>query len=894
MTQSLRSVGVVIFLLTGSLGEGSSISVPQPANSIEMPYLRNQFSRTFKTDDYHYVTQIFPLLVDKHSNFGEQATIMSDSTKRAYPDNLDYWTGTVGKKSNQYSKSSGGIKIKEYPGNSSSWWYQGWFKFNLSTIPDSSTIDTVSINFYCYTSNNPSACIRLLSGDPVNTEAPTLWNLITTGTQVTVLTTVPANTWLTWGLNSSGKQEVQSKLQDDWVALGLHADGQQGDSALIYGIGSGQYTPYLEISYTLPLRTDISMEEILEPAGNIPANTVIVPTGRWRNRQPHPDDYTAWFIFINPAGQRTTLPGKFVQGHRGLSDTVLFFTPFALEDTGLWTVKCSTYAQGDIDPSNDVLVRFFRVSPSGSSNNFDVAAKEIISPRGTFDTNATVTPQACWENVSSNPATFFAYFALNNPNNIRVYTNSVVISELAPGKDTVISFTPYSLGTTEGRWTASCSTVAVGDTYPENDWIMSEFCVVQGGQEVNGWHEVASMPFAPSGRAIKDGGWLTFDRGTGLFFAAKGNKTGDFYIYDPQVDTWHERSLWKAGNEGKGAGKGAVGVADGQGRVYAVKGNNTLGFWCYHMDGDSWQQLPDVPIGPSNKKVKGGSDLVYVEQGEGSYVYFLKGYKNEFYRYNVLSDSWEQLPEAPQAFHPKWDKGSWLCYDDDHYIYAHKAKYHELWRFDIYTVAWDTHRLKGMPYLSVTGKNKKAKEGSSATYMNGRIYALKGGNTCEFYEYFIVGDSWTELSPIPEVGSTGRKKRVKAGGDIAFSNSGALFALKGNKTRELWCYTAPTKSTAYRQNSSLTSLRSFSNSICQIAPNPCKNGSVSVYFTESSSHPVAIRVLDITGAVRIQHTVVASTERYEQLNLRNLPAGIYWVQLRIANRIESEKLILSR
>lgn len=85
-----------------------------------MPHLRNQFSRTFKTDEYHYVTQIFPLPVNEHSDFGERATIMSDSTKRAYPDNLDYWTGTVGRKSTQYSKSSGGIKIKEYPGNNSS------------------------------------------------------------------------------------------------------------------------------------------------------------------------------------------------------------------------------------------------------------------------------------------------------------------------------------------------------------------------------------------------------------------------------------------------------------------------------------------------------------------------------------------------------------------------------------------------------------------------------------------------------------------------------------------------------------------------------------------------------------------------------------------------------
>jgi len=47
-----------------------------------------------------------------------------------------------------------------------------------------------------------------------------------------------------------------------------------------------------------------------------------------------------------------------------------------------------------------------------------------------------------------------------------------------------------------------------------------------------------------------------------------------------------------------------------------TKGNNTQGFWKYYADGDSWEQIADVPLGNSNKKVKGGTDMVYVVKNE--------------------------------------------------------------------------------------------------------------------------------------------------------------------------------------------------------------------------------------------------------------------------------------
>ena len=131
-----------------------------------------------------------------------------------------------------------------------------------------------------------------------------------------------------------------------------------------------------------------------------------------------------------------------------------------------------------------------------------------------------------------------------------------------------------------------------------------------------GWWEMTKVPATPAGKAVKDGGWLSFDPGSNLIYGAKGNKSADFYRYHINGDSWHELTVIPLGTEAKLPKKGCVGAADGAGHVYMTKGNNTLGFWKYYADGDSWEQIADVPLGNSNKKVKGGTDMVYVVKNE--------------------------------------------------------------------------------------------------------------------------------------------------------------------------------------------------------------------------------------------------------------------------------------
>jgi len=399
---------------------------------------------------------------------------------------------------------------------------------------------------------------------------------------------------------------------------------------------------------------------------------------------------------------------------------------------------------------------------------------------------------------------------------------------------------------------------------------------------------VKSVPAEPSGRDVKDGGWLTIDPATGLIYAAKGNKTGDFYCYNVSADTWHRLSLWKEGREAKMSKKGAVGAADGYGSIYAVKGSNTAGFWRYSISGDSWSQLADVPLGGTNKKVKGGSDLACINIDGTGYVYLLKGYKNEFYRYNTSKDSWEVLPEAPVGVSLKWDKGSWLAYDGEFTLYAHKAKKHELWAYDLVAGVWGTTQLKGMPYTGRLGKSKKSKDGGAGAWFESKLYALKGGNTCEFWRYFTVGDSWAELETMPRIGSTGKKKRVKGGGDLVAIGDGRFYALKGSKTREFWRYYL---SPGQRMGGTAAAPTAMPGAVhLNLWPNPTR-GLALVRYSLPGAADTRLDVLDAAGRMVCSRTAGHDSG---SLPVSGLTAGVYLVRLTSGDRVMTGKLVVER
>ena len=300
------------------------------------------------------------------------------------------------------------------------------------------------------------------------------------------------------------------------------------------------------------------------------------------------------------------------------------------------------------------------------------------------------------------------------------------------------------------------------------------------------WRRDPLLPLLPVG----PGDWLAFNAGDGLIYTARGNKTQDFYALSPSSDSWERLADIPVGREGRPPDQGCRGVTDGRDSIFMTTGNNTLEFWCYLISKNRWYQLADVPLGAG--KVNGGTGLAYVNQAGVGYVYLLKGLGNDFYRYNTKTAVWDtSLPKAPSLTPSRngstltssqlpWQPGSWLVYDGENLLYAHQAVTNALWTFDLEKQRWSS-RLTGMP-LPAAG------EGSAGAWLNGKLYALRGGRTNGFYQYLPRDNRWTPLRDMPRQCKLLRwfQSARGLGGDIT-AGGNMLFAFKGN-TNELWLY----------------------------------------------------------------------------------------------------------
>jgi hypothetical protein len=619
---------------------------------------------------------------------------------------------------------------------------------------------------------------------------------------------------------------------------------------------------------------DVGCMMVLAPTGQIDSGTTVTPACSVYNYGNQSEDYNVRMI-IGGVYEETAA----VVAHEPGTALAVNFADWDPPGRGTYSVTCSTELAGDSVPANNTAYANAEVIVH------DGAVTAIVAPADTIPMGP-VSPKATVRNRGTQREPVRVYFAITD--SAAAYRDSVVLPRGLPYADTTLTFGTWNA--VEGEYAARCSLFMAGDQVAANN-VKNRAFTVSG--QMPGWYAKTPMPLPPSGKAPKDGAWLTYDAGTGLVYASKGYKTPDFYSYFPGPDSWHILAPWKPGTEGKLPSKGSAGCTDGSGIIYATKGNNKQGFWKYFAAGDSWQQKHDVPLGPSNKKVKGGTDLAYAFRRDTGYAYLLKGYKNEFYRYHPVGDSWHLLKPAPIGGNVKWDKGSWLAYDPDHNrIYAHKAKYHEFYYYDVNGDSWSG--LKHAMPIPGSGGSKKSKDGGCGDAYRGSIYALKGGNTLEFWRYDIDADSWTELPSVP----VGSGKKIKAGAGIAATNK-ALYVLKGNKSLELWMRSVgglqflvsnrPTVQTA-------GSPFDIRLSTFTIAPNPLASGFATVRFTRPLEHSGtgALRLSVYNASGRLVHSSFGLRTSPFRLDLRSMPAGVYLVKLSTDGFTATQKLVVQR
>jgi hypothetical protein len=294
------------------------------------------------------------------------------------------------------------------------------------------------------------------------------------------------------------------------------------------------------------------------------------------------------------------------------------------------------------------------------------------------------------------------------------------------------------------------------------------------------WTECDTILRDPSGKAVKRGGWMTSDP-SGIVYAAKGNKTRDFYAYSVAEDTWTPLTVIPLGDENRPVSTGSRGVWTDDGHVYMLKGNRTTAFWRYDIVGDSWHQLKPFEGG----RVYDGVDLAVARVNGQPYVYALDGHLNQLWRYSIASNDWSLRPKLPDCCGRRSKEGSWLVYDGSDSIYLYQAYRHTLVTFSVAGNAWNDAPHAIMPCDGSTD-HKHSGVGSCAVWHDGGIYAMKGNGSRSLWRYEPENNVWTESCAVPAVSSrNGQTKYVRYGADMAVAN-GHLYLQKGDKSVQFW------------------------------------------------------------------------------------------------------------
>ena len=296
-----------------------------------------------------------------------------------------------------------------------------------------------------------------------------------------------------------------------------------------------------------------------------------------------------------------------------------------------------------------------------------------------------------------------------------------------------------------------------------------------------------------------------------------------FWRYNPSDNTWDDLAvpsglLWKPGkpDSGEGAFKNGTCMAwDNGNYVYTLFGASyTDGdqgyyrhyFYRYSIPNDNWEQLENTP----NPKGQGAGDAITWVPGnvlgtETDWIYAVVGSKEVehgtiFCRYNIDSNSWEELPYNPSWSGEGSDDGSSLVWAGDNYLYSLQGEWHEtdaskdraFARFDLTDNTWSN--LPDIPEDGGIG------DGGSLVWVGGgysdNIYALGGGAAYpevpgeNFYCYSISGNSWTQLQDLPYGITDQNGPRLGYANENIYCWRGYKNASQGD-TNVLWAYAVP-------------------------------------------------------------------------------------------------------
>jgi len=177
-------------------------------------------------------------------------------------------------------KYIGDMLVQNMSSTGCSYGYRGYVKYNLSSIPDYSTITRAEPNFYVLDKKDGlidkvTISLSRLSVNPETSTPQTIWNGIYNGTFYEYDNCSGKNTWTYSVLNNTAKNDITNAIiSDNWYSIGLMVKCDENDSdyfAKLAGYQQGANSPYMAIKYDPPPEVTISpkYKKLGIPSGNM-------------------------------------------------------------------------------------------------------------------------------------------------------------------------------------------------------------------------------------------------------------------------------------------------------------------------------------------------------------------------------------------------------------------------------------------------------------------------------------------------------------------------------------------------------------------------------------------------------------------------------------------------
>jgi hypothetical protein len=528
-------------------------------------------------------------------------------------------------------------------------------------------------------------------------------------------------------------------------------------------------------------------------------------------------------------------------------------------------------------------------SPIWTTGTIDVGVNSILEPSGVIDT-IMETPKSTVHNFGTATRDVTAWFEIRDSTRSVVYLQSAVAPGLAGGDEATVPFPNWDVpNDKDGRYYAGSWTALDGDHNPANDTTRSQFAVEARQQGPPAWTQRADVPVGPQNRAVQHGAAAATDP-QGLFvFLLKGNNTCEFYRYDPASAAWLTLDSVPArgrDNVPRTVKEGGT-LAQAGGRFYATKGGNSLEFWEFNpaaSPGRRWTQKADVPAGAAG--VHAGASAAGVTIGTRSCVYLLKASGTfEFYRYDIVKDSWSTMAPAPGLPGEEFKTGSCITSDGGDTIFVLKGIFDKFYAYVVSSNTWLTRSD-----LPLGPDNKQAKGGAAICYHFRSVYCLKGSNSQEFWIFDCNAGTWSQG---PDVTLGPHKSRVQDGGALVYcSSSRYLYATKGG-CLEFWSYGRLSNYNSGTMSSGQVALDALTPYRLDVNPSVV-TGRARIGYALPLAGNVELALYDAAG--RLAKTLVKGTRMPGVYTAcfasSELARGVYIVRYRSGDYKASHKLII--